>query len=56
MSWMLWIVVAYLGFGVITTITSVGKPREPLTGGIAAGVTIATAILITLIVIAGHTA
>lgn len=42
------LLVAFLMFGIVATIYMVGKPRQPLTAGVAAGVT-----LFTLLQIAG---
>lgn len=52
MVWLYYAAAAFLTLGVISVITSVGKPREPLTGGTAATSTILSAGIITLLIIA----
>lgn len=52
MTWLYYAAAIFLTFGVIGTITSVGKPREPLTGGTAAASTIISAGIITLLILA----
>jgi hypothetical protein len=44
-----WVFVAWLVFGSILTVTQVGKPRKPLTGGVAAIVVVVCALEIVAI-------
>lgn len=44
-----WIFVGWLVFGTVVTITQVGKPRKPLTGGTAAFVAVFCALEIVAI-------
>lgn len=53
MSWQLWIVVGWLTLSAIVTIATVGKPKQPTTGGVAAFSTVIMAVLIWLIIWAG---
>lgn len=49
-----WLMVSFLAFGCLSVITSVGKPRRPLTPGTAAWVVFFNACWITLIVLYWH--
>ena len=46
MSLWLWIPVAFLLFGPLATIVTVGKPRKPLDGSTAAVVTVVNLVLV----------
>jgi hypothetical protein len=53
LQFMLWFAAAWLAFGLVMTIVQVGKPRPPLTGGVAAtSAIVGGAIIATLIVAA----
>lgn len=45
-----WIVVGWLAFSVLMTVTMVGKPRQPLSGNIAAATIVITGALIFCVV------
>mgnify|MGYP006348430215 FL=1 len=52
MAWIYWTAAAFLTLGIIGTINSGGKPRQPTTGGTAALATIISGGIVALLVIA----
>lgn len=46
-----WLIVALLTFGALSTVASVGKPRQPLTGGVAAFTVLSSGAIIAAILI-----
>lgn len=47
---LLYVIAGWITLGAVTTISLVGKPREPITGGVAAfSVLVQAAIIVTLI-------
>lgn len=53
MTWILWIVVAWLVFGTVVSVTQVGKPRKPLDPGVAATGVVIQGLIISAIIFAG---
>lgn len=53
MTWILWVVVALLAFGTVVSITQVGKPREPVTPGVAATTVVIQGLIISAIIFVG---
>jgi hypothetical protein len=51
-KWALYAIAAFIALGSILTVTSVGKPRKPTTGGIAAAVIVVDAFIIPVLIIA----
>ncbi|MFE2710617.1 hypothetical protein ACFXKI_01150 [Streptomyces mirabilis] len=52
MQWFLYFVMFWLGFGALSTISMVGKPRQPITSGTAVvTVLISAAIIVGLAVV-----
>jgi hypothetical protein len=53
LSILLWVIAAYLAWGVLAVIAAVGKPRKPITPGTAvAGVVIYTPLIAVLVIAA----
>jgi len=52
MSAVKWILLAYYALSVLLVVRSVGKPRQPITGGSAAFVIVIAGVLAWLVVIA----
>ncbi|WP_165350451.1 hypothetical protein [Xylanimonas protaetiae] len=52
MTWPSIALITYLALSALIVIAGVGKPREPITPGLAVGTVVTTAALITLVVIA----
>lgn len=53
MTWILWVVVAWLVISTVALVTQVGKPREPLTPEIAASSVVIHGLIISAIIFAG---
>lgn len=53
MDWILWLVVVLLVFSTVTSITQIGKPREPLTPGVAATTVVLQGLIISAIIFVG---
>lgn len=53
MEWILWVVVAFLVVGTVTSITQIGKPREPLTPGVVATTVVLQGLIISAIIFVG---
>lgn len=52
MNIVLYAIAGFLALGALLTVGSVGKPRKPTTGGIAAAVIVVDAAIVTLLIIA----
>lgn len=50
MEWILWVIVGLLVFGSVSTIVSVGKPKEPTTPVVAAVSTVLTGLIVWAII------
>lgn len=50
MSWQHWILFVAFSFAAISTVQSIGKPRQPITPGLAVGVMIYSGILLLLLI------
>lgn len=52
MQWFLYAVAAWLTFGGLSTISTVGKPRQPVSSGTATVTVVITAVIVTGLVLA----
>ena len=53
MSGLLWFFVGFFFLNLVMNVTQVGKPRKPLTPGVAAGVVVIDALIIAAIFVFG---
>lgn len=51
MNWLFWLLPALYTIGALATVASVGKPRKPITPGLAATVVATNGLLIGLLII-----
>lgn len=52
MPWQIWVVLSMMAFGSLSHIAMVGKPREPVSPGLAAASTAVNVVLAVLLVTA----
>jgi hypothetical protein len=52
MRWTLYAIAGFLALGAILTISSVGKPRKPITGRVAAATVVIDGLIIAALLIA----
>lgn len=53
-TWLMWSLVGLHVVGILTTVAIVGKPRQPLTGGVAATTVIINLMIISALIIWGN--
>lgn len=54
MSWMLWVVVAWMLYSMFAVVGAVGKEREPVTPKLAVASAVISLAMVVLIVLGGH--